>query len=194
MQKAGNVLLSDYPSSSSCPSLKHQRRRWVAWLLVYTMAAPCFLCTETSGTFRISLLWRLRHDPEDQVAFKWSCVFCFCFFLFLISYLYLHSRSPCPSPSWPPCEQVPHLSFGCCADGSLLVVYNRPKVSVPHAISTLKLPHYSCPILILFLGFFFFFCKTIPQHASGQRMLSRWYGGFILGGSSKKPQIKHRGR
>lgn len=134
------------------------------------------------------MIQKIRLHLNDLVFFV------FVFFLFLISYLYLHSRSPCPSPSWPPCEQVPHLSFGCCADGSLLVVYNRPKVSVPHAISTLKLPHYSCPILILFLVFFFFFCKTIPQHASGQRMLSRWYGGFILGGSSKKPQIKHRGR
>lgn len=29
------------------------------------------------------------------------------------------------------------------------------------------------------------FCKTIPQHASGLHMFSRWYGGFVLRGSFK---------
>lgn len=54
---------------------------------------------------------------------------------------YLHPRSSYsplsspPSHQRSPCVRVPHLCFGCCADGSLLVLHNGSKVTVAHAIN-----------------------------------------------------------
>lgn len=110
--------------------------------------------------------------------------------LSLICFLYLHPRSLCPSslsppPPRSPCVQVPHLSFGCCADGSLLVLHNGSKVSVPHAISTLKLLHSSCllPIFVVFL-------KMILYQASGLLMCAWWYCGLELRGSYKNHRCR----
>lgn len=72
--------------------------------------------------------------PENHVHFK------FFFFhwlqsLFTSQVLVLPLSSP-PSHQRSPCVQVPHLCFGCCADGSLLVLHNGSKVTVAHAINT----------------------------------------------------------
>lgn len=72
----------------------------------------------------------------------------FCWVINSILYLQFTSQvlvrpPPPPSPPPPPrshqrspCVRVSHLCFGCCADGSLLVLHNGSKVTVAHAINT----------------------------------------------------------
>lgn len=101
----------------------------------YCCAASCFLCLQTSKMF----LWCFTQYMTDQ-AFTFKIIF-----VIDVSSL-SHSAGPCvphhsathppPPPPRSPCVRVPHLSFGCCADGSLLVLHNGSKVSVPHAINT----------------------------------------------------------
>lgn len=69
---------------------------------------------------------------------------------------YTHQVPVSLLPPWSPCVRVPHLSFGCCADGSLLVLHNGSKVSVPHTINTLKLHHSSClqSVFVVYLKWF----------------------------------------
>lgn len=67
-------------------------------------------------------------------SFNWSSLIFFSrYHWFVLPFITLQ-----PPPLLSPCVQVPHLSFGCRADGSLLVLHNGSKVSVPLAIHILK--------------------------------------------------------
>lgn len=97
------------------------------------------LCDEAGSSSTLAAvegwpLWYIFCDvPGDHVQFK-------CFFSWILFFIYV--PGPCaptsflPSHQRSPCVRVPHLCFGCCADGSLLVLHNGSKVTVPHAINT----------------------------------------------------------
>lgn len=120
------------------------------------------------------LLWRFRHDPDDQVAFKW-CFFCYWLVIFI------YTPGPCvpPPPGPPVCKSLisalvaVQMALCWCFTIGLRSVCLMPSA---HSTSTRQLSH-SYHLV--------FFVKKIPQHASGLHMFSRWYGSFVLGGSFK---------
>lgn len=105
---------------------------------IHALSGLILLCS-----FLFSLFANLYDVPlMFHTVYDWSsfyiqnCLYHWCVFSLTLS------RSLCapplthPPPPRSPCVRVPHLSFGCCADGSLLVLHNGSKVSVPHAINT----------------------------------------------------------
>lgn len=169
LERLGQQLLS-----STLPAVERSMRSVGS----YTWEASRFLCAQKYCRNLNPLLSCFRRDPADQVPFE-------CFFISdLFNTLQVPLWAPPPRS---PCVRVPHLSFGCCADGSLLVLHNGSKVSAPHAINTLKLLHSSC-LVALFAAY----PKKFSVKHQGPLLCIRLNCGLEFRGSYKTADVAER--